>query len=99
MTTDPEVFVVTDVQSGTTQAQKSRQRVYLMGMGLRTSCFVGAIIVHGPFRWILIAGAILLPYFAVVVANAGRERGEVRMSSMFGGLNSKALNAPPQSDK
>jgi len=26
-------------------------------------------------RWTLIVGAVVLPYFAVVIANAGRERG------------------------
>lgn len=99
MATEPEVFVVTDVQSGTSQAQKNRQRTYLIGMSLRTLCFVGAIIAQGTLRWVLVAGAILLPYFAVVVANAGRERGHVRMSSMFGGNNYKAIKSPEPADK
>jgi len=91
MTSDPEVFVVTNVESGTSQAQKTRQRTYLIGMSMRTLCFVGAILAHGALRWVLIGGAILLPYFAVVVANAGRERGQVRMSSLLGGNNYKPL--------
>lgn len=50
---------------------RSRQRRYLASMSLRTICFVGAVIVRdGVFMWILIAGAILLPYVAVVMANA-----------------------------
>ena len=30
---------------------------------------------EGVLRWVLIVGAVVLPYFAVVIANAGRERG------------------------
>jgi hypothetical protein len=40
-------------------------------MGLRTVCFVAAIVVGpGWLRWVLVAGALLLPYVAVVMANA-----------------------------
>ena len=35
---------------------------------------IGAIFVPGWPRWVLIAGAVVLPYLAVVIANAGRER-------------------------
>lgn len=52
-----------------------RTRRYLWTMGVRTACFIGAIVVPGWPRWILVAGAVLLPYLGVVGANAGRERG------------------------
>ena len=42
-------------------------------MGVRTTCFLLAVIFSGWPRWFFIAGAVLLPYVAVVVANAGRE--------------------------
>ncbi len=39
-------------------------------MAVRTLCFVGAVAVGpGWLRWVLIAGAVLLPYLAVVFAN------------------------------
>jgi len=48
-----------------------RQRRYLFSMSLRTLCFVGAVLVGpGWLRWVLVAGAVLLPYVAVVMANA-----------------------------
>ena len=48
-----------------------RQRRYLISMSLRTACVIGAVAVGpGLLRWLLIAGAILLPYVAVVLANA-----------------------------
>ena len=42
-------------------------------MIIRTACFIGAVLTPSPYRWFLIAGAVLLPYIAVVIANAGRE--------------------------
>lgn len=49
----------------------ARQRRYLLSMALRTACFIGAVAVGpGWFRWVLIAGAVFLPYVAVVMANA-----------------------------
>ena len=75
MDNEPEVFNITGAQTGMSKDQKSRQRVYLFSMGLRTACFIGGFFASGPLRWILIVGAVGLPYFAVVIANAGRERG------------------------
>lgn len=48
-----------------------RQRRYLISMAVRTACVIGAVVVGaGVLRWVLIAGAVLLPYVAVVLANA-----------------------------
>ncbi len=48
----------------------ARQRRYLLSMSLRTVCFVGAVVTTGWLRWVLVAGALVLPYIAVVMANA-----------------------------
>ena len=49
----------------------SRQRRYVVSMAIRTGCFVAAVAVGpGWVRWVLVAGAVLLPYVAVVMANA-----------------------------
>lgn len=45
----------------------------MFSMGLRTLCFIGAVFTDGWIRWVLVAGAVILPYLAVVVANGGRE--------------------------
>lgn len=52
----------------------SREVRYLISMGIRTACFVAAFFTDGLLRWVCVAGAFILPYFAVVIANAGRER-------------------------
>jgi hypothetical protein len=41
-------------------------------MLFRTACFIGAIVVGpGWLRWVLVIAAFVLPYVAVVMANAG----------------------------
>lgn len=44
-------------------------------MAVRTLCFVGAILVgDGWVRWVLVVGALVLPYVAVVMANSASPR-------------------------
>ncbi len=55
----------------------ARQRRYLLSMAIRTLCFVGAVLIGpGWARWVLVAGAVFLPYVAVVMANAAAPRRE-----------------------
>jgi len=42
-------------------------------MMIRTLCFILTVILPSPYRWFTLLGAVLLPYIAVVMANAGRE--------------------------
>ena len=68
-----QVFRITDAQQGLTAEQSSRARKYIFSMVIRTVCFIGAVATTGWLRWALVAGAVILPYLAVVIANAGRE--------------------------
>ncbi len=63
------VPVITDARSATSVEHDSRVRRYALTMAFRTACFVSMIFVDGPLRWVLFAGAVFLPYFAVIVAN------------------------------
>ena len=52
-----------------------RRKRYLVSMSIRTLCFVGAVLVGDNwFRWVLVAGAFILPYIAVVMANSAAPR-------------------------
>lgn len=65
----------------------ARQRRYLWSMGLRTVCFVSAIMVDGWMRWVLVAAALVLPYVAVVMANASTRKPDgFRLLDGGGGL-------------
>jgi Protein of unknown function (DUF3099) len=59
-----------------------RQQRYLIMMAIRTVCLAVAVILFvnhlGWLTAIPAAGAILIPYFAVVFANGGREPDNVR---------------------
>ena len=47
-----------------------RRKRYIISMSVRTACFVGAVLIDGWPRWIMVAAALILPYVAVVVANS-----------------------------
>jgi Flp pilus assembly protein TadB len=64
---------ITTAQSGLSLDQSSRQRRYFISMMIRTVCFILAVLLPSPYRWIALVGAVTLPYIAVITANAGRE--------------------------
>lgn len=57
-------------------------RRYLIQMGFRVVCFVGAYFVTGWLRWTLIVFAVVIPYVAVILVNAGRDRVEYESSAL-----------------
>ena len=65
-----EVFTITTAAPDRKVDQRGRQRVYLISMAVRTICFLGAVVTPSPWRWVLAFGAVALPYFAVIFANA-----------------------------
>ena len=66
-------FNITSAQSGLSSDLTGRQRRYFFSMMIRTLCFIASVLTPSPFRWFFAVGAIILPYIAVVIANAGRE--------------------------
>lgn len=75
---DDTVHRVTSARQALSEEQKARTKRYLIQMVIRTACFVGAVVAHmsdapGWLTWSFVAGAIALPYIAVVMVNAGRE--------------------------
>jgi hypothetical protein len=72
-----QVFSITSAAESQSEDRHRREKRYAISMGIRTVCFVAAVIVSGPLRWVLIAGAVFLPYTSVVLANAGvRKKGD-----------------------
>jgi hypothetical protein len=76
---DP-VFSVTGLPESLKDDQDGRMRRYLVSMGIRTACFILAAIAIPVLHWTvvgwgLVIAAVILPYIAVVVANATRPRG------------------------
>ena len=73
MADEKEVFDITSAPKALSQDQAGRQKRYFISMMIRTVCFILTVILPSPYRWIALFGAVVLPYFAVVIANAGRE--------------------------
>jgi hypothetical protein len=72
-----EVYRITSATGSHSADMQQRATRYLMSMGVRTLCVILVILVPGPLRWVFAVGAIVLPYIAVVAANAaGERRGE-----------------------
>ena len=76
------VHVVTQARRSLSDDIAYRQRRYLLMMGIRSVCFVIAVVLFiNHFGWLTAipaVGAILIPYFAVVFANGGREPDNTR---------------------
>jgi len=74
------VHTITSTQGPLGEDIDRRARRYLFQMSLRTVCFLGAVFTWGhiptPVSAALLVSAVVLPYVAVVLANAGRERPE-----------------------
>jgi hypothetical protein len=69
----PEVAVVTTAGRSHSDDIRLRQRRYLMTQSVRMVCVVLAVALPVPVVWkaAFIAGAVALPWFGVVMANAG----------------------------
>ena len=50
--------------------RRNRMIKYTIAMTIRVACLILAMVVQGWLMWVFFAGAIFLPYFAVVNANA-----------------------------
>lgn len=72
--------------------ESSRVRHYLLTMGIRIACLLAMVFVqpYGWYTWVFGAGAIVLPYIAVVIANVGQDAHETTAERP-----ELALPAPP----
>ncbi|MFT4230797.1 MAG: DUF3099 domain-containing protein [Microbacterium sp.] len=63
--------------------ESSRLRKYMLTMGIRIACLLLMVFVHpyGWYTWVFGAGAIVLPYIAVVIANVGKDAHEPHAES------------------
>ena len=73
-TSHAEVYSITAARRPHQADVNERMLKYLVSMSIRTICFVLVLVTPSPWRWFFAVGAIVLPYVAVIIANAGRER-------------------------
>ncbi|MGW2490816.1 DUF3099 domain-containing protein [Streptomyces sp. NPDC001606] len=72
-----QVFRITGARTGLAEDVRGRQRRYVISMSIRTLSVILAASLWNVERYVAIVALVLgavLPYVAVVIANAGRER-------------------------
>ncbi len=69
---DPRV--ITSASPGRTLDVQARTRRYLFTMGVRTACFLAFLVVPGGWKVVALAGAVVLPAIAVLLANNSDHR-------------------------
>ncbi|MFJ6215838.1 DUF3099 domain-containing protein [Streptomyces sp. NPDC092296] len=87
---DDGVFRITGARASLTDDVRGRQRRYIISMSIRTVCVILAVVlwnVERPIAWVALVGGLILPYIAVVIANAGRENAP--------GLPKSFIDEPP----
>ena len=68
-------------------------RKYTIAMSVRTLCLIGVVLVPDWWRFVLGAGAVFLPYVAVVLANVGSTGASTPVHPQQAGP--LAIEAPP----
>lgn len=79
-------------------------RRYLVSMGIRTACFLLAVVAVVVLQWtavgwILVVAAAILPYVAVVMANAKRSLRSTHREPLSPNKTTPAQLLPPVIDK
>jgi hypothetical protein len=73
VSTHPQVVSVTTARMSHSQDLALRQKRYMLTQAVRILCVILGVAVPAPLpvRMLLFSGAIFLPWFGVVMANAG----------------------------
>ncbi|WP_051298455.1 DUF3099 domain-containing protein [Arthrobacter castelli] len=82
------VHNITDARTAHTDEMRSRMIKYSVSMGIRVVCLILVFVVSGWLQWAFIVGAIVLPYFAVIIANGGSDTSKLQHSDSL-------LDGPP----
>lgn len=75
-TKESSTYRITTARKSVADDQAARVRGYVISMTIRIVCFLLAVVTTGVIRWLFVAGALVIPYIAVVYANGGRERSD-----------------------
>ncbi|MFF2010345.1 DUF3099 domain-containing protein [Streptomyces sp. NPDC058195] len=95
-----EVFRITGARQGLAEDVRGRQRRYVISMSVRTVSVVLAATLWNVERYVAIVAlalGMLLPYVAVVIANAGRETPRSLPSTFVPAPMRPVLDAPSAS--
>ena len=98
---EPEAVRITTATRSHSDDVGARQRRYLISMGVRTVCFLAAVFSIGHwYLWVFLAASLVLPYVAVVLANAGSspDPGEMEATGPDPSLPQLGTGPEPRTD-
>ncbi|MES5822627.1 DUF3099 domain-containing protein [Streptomyces sp. RG80] len=96
-----QVFRITGARAGLQDDVRARQRRYVISMAVRTASVILAVALWNVERHVAIVALVLgalLPYVAVVIANAGRENAP-SLPSTFVTAPSRPMITPPRAQE
>ena len=98
MSAHPTTPSITTARAGASVDTSQRIRRYTVTMAFRTACFILAVTVaHGWLQWVMLAGAVFLPYLGVLLANQADETG-LRKPGQIAPEDAKQLTTGPEPD-
>jgi hypothetical protein len=93
---EPDVVRITTAPRSRRDDIAGRQRRYVISMTIRTVCFVLAVVCIGHwFMWVFITASFVLPYVAVILANAGAPTDPERLEEVRPDPQRRAIEAGP----
>jgi hypothetical protein len=87
------VHSITDAAAAHSDEMHQRMVKYAIAMGIRMVCLILIFVVDGWFKLLPIAGAVFLPWVAVVIAN-GSDKAEIHSDSLLDYAPLAELDAP-----
>ncbi|MGW0085581.1 DUF3099 domain-containing protein [Streptomyces sp. NPDC003393] len=96
-----QVFRITGARTGLQEDVRGRQRRYVISMSIRTVSVLLAVVLWNVERYVAIVALVLglvLPYIAVVIANAGRENAP-KLPSTFVAMPTKPMITAPRTEE
>ena|GEM_PF-445630 len=91
---DAEVVSITDAGHAHSDEIRARMIKYAVAMGIRMVCLGLLFVLDGWFKLIAVAGAVFLPWFAVIIANGG-DKAETPSDHLIGVPLQASLPAEP----
>ena len=83
---------ITDAAAAHSEDMRDRMIKYSLAMGIRMVCIVLIFVLDGWLKIVAVAGAVFLPWIAVVIAN-GSDKAEVHSESLLDYVPAAELDA------
>ncbi|MGX1161100.1 DUF3099 family protein [Arthrobacter sp. SLBN-100] len=91
---DAEVHSITDAAGAHSEDMRQRMIKYALAMGIRMVCLIMIFVVDGWLKIVMVAGAVFLPWIAVVIAN-GSDKAEEHSDLLLDSAPLAEIESPP----